>query len=149
MRPAFEQLVLNGKLRRPVAGKSLYLATSGRIHAITVSPSSKHHNDPAPSKPIKNLASAPQNGRQPGFCLGGSSAGITPEPPVLQAANRSTAPAGPDGAGRGDHSMDHDVADQCGGCCSGYLATKSPYYYPVNATACNAVRRRVPVFPTD
>ena len=149
MRPAFERLVLNGRLRRRVSGKSLYLATSGRIHAITVSPSSKHHHDPASSKPIKNLASAPQNGRQRGFCLGGSSAGIAPEPPVLQAANQSTAPSGPDGAGRGGYSMDHLAADQRGGSSTGHVATKSADNNPVNATACNAVVRRVPVFRID
>jgi len=65
---------------------------------------------------------------------------------VLQAANRSTAPAGPDGAGRGDYSMDHLAADQRGGSSTGHVATKSADNNPVNATAYNAVVRRVPVF---
>jgi hypothetical protein len=125
------------------------LATSGQIHAITVSPSSKHHHDPDSYRPINNFASAPQQGQQRGFCLGGSSAGFAPDPPVLQAANRATAPAGPDGAGRGGHSMDHLATDQRGGSRTGHVAKKSADNNPVNATACNAVVRRVPVFGID
>ena len=113
-----------------------------------MSPSSNHHDSDS-SWPIKNLASAPQQGRQLGFCLGGSSAGIAPDPPLLQAANRPTAPTGPDGAGRGDYSLDHLAADQRGGSRTGHVATKSADNNPVNATACNAVVRRLPVFRID
>ena len=151
IKPAFTRSVLNWKLRCPMAVKT---SASGdfrpdscdNIHAITVSASTKSHHDSASAKSSQNPASAPQQGRQRGFCLGGSNAGTAPNPSVLQAANRPTAPAGPAGAGRCSYGMDHLVADQRGGRCSGYLATKSPDNNPVYAAGCIALFRRVPAF---
>jgi hypothetical protein len=151
IKPVFKRLALNWKLSGPTAVKTsasgdLKPNSRDKIHAIIVSASTKHHHDPPSAKSSQNPASAPQQGRQRRFCLGGSNAGIAPDPPVLPAANRPTAPAGPDGAGRRSYGMDHLVADQRGGRCSGYLATKSPDNNPVYATGCIALFRRVPAF---
>ena len=45
--------------------------------------------------------------------------------------------------------MDYLATDQRGGCRTGHVATKSADNNPVNATACNAVVRRVSVFRID
>jgi hypothetical protein len=151
IKPAFTRSVLNWKLRCPMAVKTsvsgdLRPNSSDKIRAIIVSASTNHHHVPSSAKSSQNPASAPQQGRQRGFCLGGSNAGTAPNPSVLQAANRPTAPAGPAGAGRCSYGMDHLVADQRGGRCSGYLATKSPDNNPVYAAGCIALFRRVPAF---
>ena len=149
IQPPLQRLVLNLKLGSSQGRKCLNLTTTGQIHAITVSPSLKQRHDPASFEPIKNLASAPQQGRQRGFRLGGSSAGTAPDPPVLQASNLSAAPAGQDGAGSGGHSMDHLATDQCGGCRPRHFATKSADNYSLHAAAAITDGRRLPVFCID
>ena len=134
----------------PWQAKGLNLATSGLIHATTVSPRSRHRHDPPPTKPTSNPASAPQQGQQGGFCLEGSNAaGPAPDPSVLQTPNRPATPAGPDGAGSGDHSLDHLAADQCGGSSPGHFATKSADNNPVHAAAFASNGRRASISRPD
>ncbi len=150
IQPPLQRLVLNLNLR---SSKGRKMSGSGDFRPNpcdnSVIPSLKQRHAPASSKPIKNLASASQQGRQRGFCLGGSSSDTAANPSVLQAPNRPTAPAGSNGSGSGDHSMGHLATDQCGGCCSGYFATKPYDNIAVYAKAVNSNGRRTSIFRTD
>ena len=77
-------------------------------------------------KRTNNLASAPQQERQGGFCLGGSSPSATSQPSMHQAPNPPAAEASSDAARRAHDRTSHFAVDQRGGRGSNHIATKSP-----------------------
>jgi hypothetical protein len=89
-------------------------------------PHLENRHDRKSRKRTNNLASAPQQERQGGFCLGGSSPSATSQPSMQQAPNPAAGKAGSDAARRGHDRTGHFAVDQRGGRGSDHVATKSP-----------------------